>query len=430
MRTFSPADAALRGGGSKLVSRIALLALYADCVGGPARFVLSKAGAAFAVYLPFGLVFALVPFQLQAASREGADLRELKAVIAFLAISAVIGVAFGRSAVQSGLSLYTWCPFLLGIMFAAGGDEETLSRHALLLWLVCVAGILYESRFDPPWSGGSYETMGVTRDIARSWEASGVKRLSGFARASYTAADQIALFGLLLMDRARKPLVAAAVAAGSLYALFLTTSKGPLAAFAVAAGFFAIYRMGKTPGFRRKVAIAAVSLGMAVMVGLPIMYSGAMNIDESSVEVGSADSFLNLYSVVERMVQMWPDAFRLISRDEQPFEWILGRGPGGIGFGQIFDERDLQNFGDNMFVYLFVTCGVGCAFFGALILKGLSRTLDIDPVLHRRYAPVAVYVTYMGITACVIETVCPLFFLGVVSGLAFHARPGRGEGPW
>jgi hypothetical protein len=47
--------------------------------------------------------------------------------------------------------------------------------------------------------GESYEILGMQAEFAREWQAFGVERLPGFSRASFTAANQIAIGGSLLL---------------------------------------------------------------------------------------------------------------------------------------------------------------------------------------------------------------------------------------
>jgi hypothetical protein len=56
-----------------------------------------------------------------------------------------------------------------------------------------------------------------------------------------------------------------------------------------------------------------------------------------------------------RLNWMWPDSFDLISK---PWQWIIGRGLGGIGVAQLYFEPGSHKAADNLFVYLCVDFGL------------------------------------------------------------------------
>src|SRR6478609_3960617 len=271
-----------------------------------------------------------------------------------------------------GFALYTWTPFFLGLVLVSLRLEGLLLRAALVWWGFAVAGVLLNTFVKFPWMGATFEVLGQEAQVARDWTTNGIERLAGFSRASFTAANEIALFSMLLAARVRM-----------------------------------------------HAALKVLILLAGVMVALPCA-SGMQDLlnDTSTSDVG----FLTLSSMLERAAIMWPAAFQLIASDKNPLEWVLGRGLGGIGAAQAIFEPLKVNSADNLFVFLYVTFGSGAALFVGSILAGFKKYYVNDRENFSSLFALAASVLTLGIATNVIESVVPALVTGVLVAKSFGRK--------
>jgi len=408
---------------SQVIALIVLSALYFDCLSGLLRYIFAQIDVAILIYTPFFLIFSymlITPFLPGYKYTKRPLIWFIYAFFAFYFIYSLFNLS---SFEQVAFAFYAWAPFFAGLIFASEGNINRLLPHLRWIWILSITGVVLNYFFEFPWIGQIYEVLGVNITAARDWDAGGIKRLAGFSRASYTAASQVALFGCIILAGQKNFLLRFSVFAISLIAILLTTSKTP------AIGMIVVYLFIITSDFihntfkLKKLGYAysyiSVCLLMAAVTLIPIIYVGTSNLNINMSFSGSL-SFISVSSMIDRMTQMWPDAFNLISRDNAFYEWFLGRGLGGIGAGPRFDEANIINAADNLFVYLYVTFGALSFIFAAIILKGFSALKTSRCEIYTLYASLLVYTLTLGITSCIIEGVCPLFFLGLVSGI--HAK--------
>jgi O-antigen ligase len=130
-------------------------------------------------------------------------------------------------------------------------------------------------------------------------------------------------------------------------------------------------------------------------------------------------------SFVERIQDMWPRAFDLFA---SPMQVLWGRGLGGIGTAQTFDEWNRANAGDNLMVYVLVTFGIfGLAyiaiFLGVLFRFLESRTSD-DLIARMSRGWVIVWLSF-GLTTNMLEEPMTNMVIGMTFGWVF----GVGRAP-
>jgi hypothetical protein len=408
---------------------VALSVLVAsDVFGGVIRFGLSKLGVPFLSYLPmlFSAVLAFACF----AHRMATSRLELRtfAILVFFAVYAVysilVGAATGVASGGAGVgrvafALYTWTPFFLGLALAGEGAETQLVRRASLWWALAIAGVVLNRFVHFPWTGSTFEVLGQESQVARDWTTNGLDRLAGFSRASFTAANEITVFGVVLIALpATRPAVGALVWVVSAAAVALTTAKTPLVALLLVP--VALWTQRARPDVRGQrqegrffVAMALLAAFMAMLVALPISSATQdLFFKYSFGEVG----FLSVASMLDRITGMWPDAFALVGDDRNPLEWVFGRGLGGIGSAQGIFEPNAENTADNMFVFLYVTFGASCVVFGLAIF---SRFRDIYRENGERFLlflAMAGSVLTLGVATNVIESIVPAIVLGILTG--------------
>jgi hypothetical protein len=341
----------------------ALAYIAMTLLAGPARMYLSLAGVAPLIYIPNLLIMLAIAWQFFAGSHTH-GFSPLSLIALLLPIyAAVIGMQF-VSPLQTAMGVYVLMPFWFGLCCG-----PLLIRHWHLagravpfLWAIAVAGILANLYIEYPWEGFEYELGDLDVEGSREWYAAGgVKRLAGFARASFDAAVHVQLLGILLTLQVRSPLMRILVWAITIAAIVPTTSKGML-----------LVTMVLTPVVLLRNALPESPLralpALFGMIGLALPTATLLftfNSEFSNRTLANAT-----FSFYDRLNYMWPEAWELI---RQHGNLLLGRGIGGIGTAQTYFEESLFNAGDNIFMYWFVVFGwAALPGFALLILKTLK----------------------------------------------------------
>jgi hypothetical protein len=410
-----------------VLAALALL-LASDALGGPLRYGLSQLGLLELSYAP------ILAATLVAAFYCVAQLCALRADAVAIAIFVLSGIwlpyalMLGRPPLQVVFGYYTWMPLFLGMVVVAVGGLASALRLVAAIWWVAVLGVFVSALVWLPWLGESYEIFGVRTQFARAWSAFGIQRLPGFSRASFTAANQIALGCALLLAGQLGMAPKVAIWLVSLAAVWLTTSKAPLIAVLLTPLFIVLTdRVGRwrDGGFGvRQVVLAgllsvAIALPVSALLGLRLPQSGHFG-------------FLSLGSLGLRMADMWPRAFALL---DPPWpRLVLGLGFGGIGAGQAYFDPAQYSAADNLFLFLYASFGLGALFFLAAFLQGNRVLAELAPTLFRALAIAAAALLVIGMMSNVVESVVPALLLGLLAGkaldpLASAGRVGRLSAP-
>lgn len=350
----------------RLVLVAALSFVLMTILAGPARMTLSAVGLSPLIYLPNLLMLAAIGWQVLAEPMQrGFTALNLIALV-IPAFAVAVGLQFCPP-VQVAMGLYVMLPLIFGI--ACGpvllARWDSVGRVVPLLWLVVVAGVLANQLVEYPWEGFGYSVGDLDVEGSRQWYATGGgKRLAGFSRASFDAAVQVQLMGILLAIQTRSRLLRTLVWALTIAAILPTNSKGILMVAAVMTPIV-LFRgvLPESPLRALPALFGAVGLALP-MATLVFTFSSPLS-----------DPFLAnaTFSFYDRLNYMWPEAWSLL---DEKGHVLLGRGIGGIGTAQNYFEPALFNAGDNLFMYWFVVFG-WAALPGFLLI--LLRTLRLRP---------------------------------------------------
>jgi hypothetical protein len=379
------------------------------------RWVLNAVHADPAIYLrDVGLLGVVAACSFLIAENKDNIIRIIliavvAGVLSCVALCSQVGV------VQLLFGIKVWLPVVVGVMLVEAGVAADLDRPRLwaLVWFVFCVGVLINYFYIYPWSGLNVDVGDTSISANREWGAGGVRRLSGFARSSFDAAVIILLLFVYLINRARGFLSRAALILLSAAAIILTTAKGAVAAFFVTLVLLPFLHRTRSAGsIARLPPLAALVLLSCAGLIIPVL---STQLPIPRLRTGSIEAWL-FGSFIERAEITWPRAFDLLRDD---WQWITGRGLGGIGAAQALFEPSIYSPGDNFFVYLYVTAGVlGLLLYLYLALSGLKLALHLQ---HHRmvFLLLCCCFTY-GLTMNVIESAC--FAMGVGAACAFGAR--------
>jgi|GEM_PF-5214956 hypothetical protein len=342
---------------AKCVGITAVYAFFYAVFGGMARYGLILAHALAINNVPNVVAFLLFGvYYLHALATRQVS----KFMLILLLLIIFYGIYTQMTSVlflQYTMGFYIWGSFLLGVLVCVYEQERTLFKFMLAFWAISVFGVLLNYFVDYPWIGQSYEVAGTTMEVSRSWDAYGIKRLPGFSRDSFAVAGHILITcAYILAAKNYSRWLKVIVYILSCIAIFLTTSKTELGLIAALPIVIMTYEgLGMlVPGTKAAFHFARGLIVLLVLatVLMPLTLSTHKQQAESEPIYG----FITGDTVVQRMTQMWPEAFDLLEKNGNP---VFGRGIGGIGTGLSVGDPDPDsvNAADNLFVYIYVEAG-------------------------------------------------------------------------
>lgn len=388
----------------RVILLAALAFVVATSLAGPLRMYLSMVGLSPLIYVPNLMMLVSVAWHgLMEPHEKGFSALTLIAVL-LPVHAAIIGLQF-VSPLQVAMGIYVLLPFWFGLTCGPVllKNWQIVARYIPFLWLVVAAGVLGNSFLDYPWEGFGYALGNLDVEGSRQWYATGGgKRLAGFSRASFDAAVQLQLLGMLLALQTRNPVLRALVWGITCYAIIPTNSKGILMVAVVITPVVLFRdRLPESPLRALPAIFGMIALAMPVSTLLLTFNNQFANPTLANAA----------YSFYDRLNYMWPEAWRLL--DEQG-SLLLGRGLGGIGTAQTYFESALFNAGDNIFMYWFVVFG-WTAIPGFILL--IIRTLKVKPCSSpdqmRVYAMLMSIVVY-GVMTNIVENAVFALVCGLI----------------
>lgn len=381
-----------------------LVFVIATLLAGPFRMYLSLAGATPLVYLPNLMLLMATGWQFAAepAEKGFSPMRLIAIVVPCFGM--IVGLQF-VSPMQVAMGSYVLLPFAFGITC-----RPVFERHWAVvapaipwLWLVAVCGVVLNLGVEYPWEGFGYAVRNLEVEGSRQWYANGgIKRLAGFARASFDAAVQIQFTAILLAVRLRNSWLRAILWAVTIGAILPTNSKGILFVAIVLAPIVILGRALPQSPLRALPAVFG-------LVGLALPLSTLLFSFDSPLRDPTLASVTN--SFFERLNTMWPEAWVLL---HEQGSLLLGRGIGGIGTAQTYFEPALFNAGDNLFMYWLVIFGwAALPGFVLLLLRSIGIRPHRDPAEFRIYCLLLAILVY-GSIANIVENAVTALICGIV----------------
>jgi hypothetical protein len=278
-------------------------------------------------------------------------------LLTFLVFGAFVSVASGLSAFQVLFGFKQWIGLLFGYLLVSGDAVHTVHRPRLwvTVWALLVAGVLLDIYINFPWAGMTMQVGDAQIEANREWTADGIARLSGFCRSSTDAACAILFTAFYSVVYLRSTTWRVVVWVLSGAGIVFTTSKGVILAFLIATILLPLLLSLRAEdiqfGSASRSVLCSVVVALAVLgLLLPAIVS---QMTFAVLEQGTLESLL-FSSFGERAMAAWPKAFALL----ESWQYVLGRGIGGIGAAQTYFEPRRYCAGDNLFVFTYVTGGL------------------------------------------------------------------------
>lgn len=360
----SPADR------DRLSVQIFVCWLATGVIEGPLRGGLSTVGLANVLYLRDLVMVAATALAFLRPWTRGEPLAPGLVLMGWgFGVHLCIAILVGGNLFNALFGMKIFFPVLYAVAIypAAQKNFPLLCRAMTVFFIVSVAGVFANHLLGPmPWEGLAYDTaFGSVQTTRVWWMEGGLRRLQGFARASFDAAMILGVSGVVVLATARRAWVRMLVASLTLWAIVLTTSKGMVLAFAIASLW--LVPSPRTPasfGIGRLLAAALLVLTCA----LPTTFA-VVQVSEYPVDIPPL-----LSSMWDRFSWMWPMAFASVP---DHFGAITGAGFGGIGTPQGLVPR--PNSADSVFAYYYATFGlIGLAYLAFPLLAVMRRQAEND----------------------------------------------------
>ncbi|WP_152606530.1 hypothetical protein [Aquabacterium sp. NJ1] len=397
-----------------------MVLLFTYVIDSPLRFGLSKLHISPVIYLrdAGALAITLAAFWHWI---KGKQLNASTFVGFVILIHVFYGILALGSLVQPIVGFKLYLTMLLGV-----ASYETYSRHpkataywAAIAFVVTAVGVGINWFVDMPWTGEVFDSARGDTAVSVEWTTGGIRRLSGFARASYDASTIAAVTCIPLLFLPSTGIIkrfALIITATGI--IILTTSKGSLLAMI----FIAFFALFFTDIKKQNKISWPFFLLPAVSLGIPAILSAYGFKAELT-----GNLWVLFSSFGERINWMWPRAFANITTGGN---YLLGRGVGGIGFPQYFGEGSIYNAADNTMVYLFANFGLFALIYIYLILIRLKRNAqNISSYAWHCILAWLIYWNIYGLTTNIIENPFFTFFLGLIIGAAFTKRSDNLHAP-
>lgn len=377
----------------------------------PIRWGLSMVGAEAALYVrdvgAIVVIFAYIARELLFGFPTPA-----LGLLYFLGLSALYSFLQLNSLAQPIVGLKIALPVILGAALYTGirARWKNFKIWLYVVWMLSLVGVFVNYFFDMPWLGATFQSALGESSISREWTTAGIRRLSGFSRASYDAAAICSVgAAVFLVDSKFGRILRLTLYSASLLAVGLTTSKGPLLAMLAVLIWF---------GFRSIAGLREMSPAVFFISALSFLVPPALYI----YHVRFDNSVYLLSSFVDRVNWMWPTAFMNM---QHWVEFIVGRGIGGIGFAQYFGESVSYNAADNFGVYIFVSFGlVGVVLFFFMLLR-FARTVWREAYCSHHVMALRsllVFWLFCGVVSNMYEQPVLAFVFGLFVGFSFSRR--------
>lgn len=391
---------------------LVVFAISTFIIESPLKFALGKIGLSSAIYLRDVIAFGVVGWMVL-RWLTGSRLNASTLVLAILLAHAFYGVLQMGSIAQPFIAFKIYIYLLLGTAI-----YPTLVRHtdefkswSTIMLTMTLLGIFINYFTEMPWSGEVFDSAAGATEISREWTTGGIRRLSGFARASYDAATIAVLLGsatciLQIKKKSAKIFLLSVISV----AVFMTTSKGAILALAFLIPYILLHRSDLPNSFPR-----SMHLAPSLMLAPPAIFY----ISEYKAKIGG-DLWFLLSSFSERINWMWPRAFDLL---QTPWNIPFGRGLGGIGFPQRFGEGAQYNSADNAMLYLFISFGLLSIFYIHAIFSKLdSNKSQIPSPIWGCMICWLIYWAVYGFTTNLFENPVISIFFGITIGAALTRR--------
>ncbi|MDB5593910.1 MAG: hypothetical protein JWM36_871 [Hyphomicrobiales bacterium] len=411
---WQPTEKAAGPGLLERACQAMLLISFVAVIGRQALAAPLRAYGAELWYVPDGIMFAALPLLVISLLSQG-RLRVVSVVLGLMLWSVLSLIVLHPLSVLFGMR------FVLAFIAALATGMlcrrlDGLLRLALIgLCGLTIAGAIFESLFDLPWSGLRFDGAFGTKEVSRQWWLEDeTRRIAGLGISSTDTALFISCAMLMIStgNRRSSRVLGLLLIGPALYALWLTQQRAAMAWFGIlwSVSFLYLLVLGHTgaPAATRALKLA----GCAATFGCVVAPFALYDVDVGGIFGFSASSLLDRTKVV------WPWA---IERALSIPQLLFGSGLGSVGEAAAYTDVNMSLPPDNMFLFLLTLCGLGAFGMVWLVIRGI---LAITETGEGRIPALAVLVLLLlnGVTANIVGGLVGISFLGLSLGTIFRSE--------
>ena len=334
---------------------------------GPIRFILYSLGITYLIYIRDLFIILVITAYISQSLMTDRINRTFLVVIFIFIFHSIVALFYLNNYL---MPLFAWKTYILlffGILYGhLFFTKLGVTVRIFSILLICaILGVIINYFIIFPWEGLEYRLGEVEIEAVRSWvDMFGIRRLSGFARASYDAAIQIMLLGIFLFCHLKKNLYKILLWLLIAPPILLTTTKGIIVTYLLLTITLLVHRIVPNIG---KIYQKLLLILLIIVIILPV----------ASIIVHTYQNIpIYLESFFMRISMGWPDAFKLV---QEYGNLLLGRGLGGMGTSQQYFEPQKFNAGDNLFVLFYANFGLlGIVYLFYLAIRGQSLDLKTE----------------------------------------------------
>lgn len=391
---------------ASLVYCLTAFYLFSLVLEGPLRFGLNKLGLYPLIYLPKFLLLLAIPTLLAMQLRVS---KRFLLYVAILTFSLLLGLVGLSNKFQPLFEIWVLTPLIFALFLGRHitADPVAYRRLFLLLFTITAIGVLLNPLMNYPWSGERLDFGGTSIEISRHWSSMGVERHAGFARASFSAAVQLLVFSTWLAVTFSSGWTSLLIWAIAGAGILLTTSKGVMGAYLILSFYFLSGKILHHNKLWRRLWVFALSGAAMVITAIPL----STQFIKYNLKFDSKWDIFLFASFGDRLINTWPKSFALLGNG---WQWLVGRGVGGLGVAQKYFELTKFMPGDNLFVYLVINFGIVAAITLLIILIFRASYFLSRGGGGNLIFPLTLFVMSYGCVANVFEGPLLGFLLGII----------------
>lgn len=382
---------------------------------GPLRYVLVLAHAQTFLYLRDAIAVAsIIIFLFKGITNSKPITEPCTIAIYLLIVHFFTAIWLGNTIFSILYSSKLFLTALYGLSIATQVHtyRTFLPKFFVFLFIGTVVGIIANYFIGAlPWEGERFESAFGAVKTTKVWWSGGERRLSGFARASYSAALIVGVVGGFMLGHYKSTIIKVAILVFGTAAIYLSTSKGMIIAFGLAWMWATLTPQQATKKQGSK--ILPLLAVFCILIPILASLSGA-----NPNDIRTVPSFLS--SFWDRISVTWPATFGFLKDD---FGWLIGKGLGGAGTAVLMGNN-YNNFTpiDNYFWYLYSVFGVVAFIYFIAPIKRTIIGARKFSAFNREFICILIAMITYGITTALFEDAFFGIIYGVLSAWPYHNR--------
>lgn len=383
----------------KIIGLLIFFLFFFEAIGGLLRYYLDSLSLAGLIYFPKMIAFILIMISIPFIK-----LRYSKVcLLSLFAWYCLYGIIHS-TILQVSFGIYTLSPFFAGYILSKYIKQTDINNIFYFVFLVSVVGVFSDSVFDVPWKGYSYSVLGQELEANRQWSTFGIDRIAGFSRHSATTAIILGISSVFFINMLKHKCTKFVITCLAFASILLTTNKASIAAFLLIIPFLLTIE-------KKVFLLTGIIVSFSLGIFIPFF-----SLANTTTVLGCNSSFeILLASFLDRLENTWPLFFNqalLADNTGGNLTWFFGLGIGSVGSAAKYFGNQTLGVADNMWLYLFGTCGI-LGFIVVMYYMFLLSRVHQDELNNWKSFIISMnFIFLVGITTDIFESLLAVFIIG------------------